>query len=806
MGSFSNVTVHSSAWGTGPTIVSSGNLNVERNGSWIRVYGNMSITFPNRWKYQWAYTGVIRWNGTQKTEFTIKPMTDDNYHPGGTEYSGSFDYSFEDNNAGRITLLGHCGQSGGCSTSISNYVEVSGENVDAGYYDTTISITGPDANSLHKHDAQMRVTWSGWDSDGTTSRTWVNVNGHNIDDDRYTNSGNGEGGFSFAPQDYGVSDGKTFTVTVYRKHQTGRNTASSSRTFRTYTVPTVSNVKMSPNPVSANVNTTVSWSGNDPAFTGSETINSYISINGSEYISVGTSKSWTGTMKNYVPVEKDNQNITIKVKRTNSGSGVSVETSYDTAKVLYTPTKPISNLIFKKNSSTGSIISAGSTIDKAEVISIYNSWNAPTGSDIGVISGYKITIESESGKSKTYYTSSTNILIPVSDLIACEMHNITVTPYYLENSKYYLGPALSSKYVLPMSRINTPSITYPINNSSWLNPGYRILTTLPTDPDFSSLPSDIQSGYKYMDIELNINGVSILWSEYPEVFSIDVLSYNSKIVMNPTLSKLYPNATTSWNIRYRVRKNYGDVNSDIAWSNWSSMITIKYGAKTFNVEKEDIIMASHYNNLVSTISSMRTAYPVFTMSSSNVTAKTSKIQRSDYTKTYNDIRSIVNYVNSFGDFDADRQNVKFPELDEFTPLIEEITAHEIANYIRKMYNFANSLCNVNLAKNAEMEYGSLDYNTGEEIDSQNTIRCKDYIEVTPGATYRFYRCGTINTGDIGMRAYDENHELVNAGNGNVASGSFHSTFTCSSSVKYIKFLDQNADINNKYILMLVKNA
>lgn len=783
----------------GPTFNSSGNITVERNGSNVRIYGNMSITFPYKWYYGYPYYGVIRWNGVERSSFVIK-NTNPTSGGGGSSFNANFDITINDNNAGTVSLLGHCGQSGGCSGSW-NYIEVYSQGVSAGYYDTTISITGPGSNSLHRHDQNMTVSWNGWNSDGTTSTTFVDINGRRVN----SNSGNNPGSVTFKPSDYGVSGGQNFNVVAYRSHQTGRNTASSSRTFRTYTVPTVSNVQMNPNPVSANVNTKVSWSGNSAVFSG-ETINSSISINGSSYINTGTTNSWTGTMRNYVPVTKDNQNVTIKVKRTNSGSGVSAEASYNIAKVLYTPTKPVSNVIFKKNSSTGSVIPSGSTIDKAEVISIYNSWNAPTGSDTGVISGYKITIESESGETKTYYTSSTNILIPVSDLTACQLHNITITPYYLEDNKYYLGPAVSSKYVLPMSRINTPSITYPTNNSSWLNPGYRILTTLPTDPDFSSLPSDTQNGYKYMDIELNINGVSILWSEYPEVISIDVLSYNSKIVMNPTLSNLYPNSATSWNIKYRVRKNYGDTNSSIAWSNWSSTITVKYEARTFNVEKEDIIMASHYNGLIDTISSMRTAYPVFTMLSSNVVAKTTKIQRSDYTKTYNDIRSIVNYVNSFGDFDSDRQAVKFPTLPEFTPLIEEITAHEIANYIRKMYNFANSLCNVNLVKNVKMEYGSLDFSTGENVNSQTTIRCKDYIEVTPGATYRFYRCGTINTGDIGIRTYNKNHELVNAGSGNITSGSFHSTFTCNSSVKYIKFLDQNANINNKYLLMLVKNA
>lgn len=777
-----------------PAMKGWGDINAVRNGTSINITGSAS---SQRMESQYGFPVKI-WLVVNGSDYINEQVI-------GTGGTGTvyFNYTLYNYYNSTVSVQVHyqCGQTGGCTQGDGDvYTEVMVINVGVPYHDTTINITGPGANSLHRHDQNMTVSWDGWGSDGTNSTTFVDINGRRNN----ANSGNSAGSVTFRPADYGVADGRTFTVTAYRAHATGRNTASSSRTFRTYTVPTVSNIKMNPNPVSANINTTISWDGNNPAFS-SEVINSSLSINGSSYINTGTTKSWNGTIRDYVPVSKDNQNFTIKVKRINSGSGVSTEASFTTAKVLYTPTKPVTNLVFKKNSSTGEVIPAGSTIDKSEVTSVYNSWSAPTGNDKGIISGYRVVIESKSGEPRTYYTSSTSILIPVSDLKACELHKITVTPYYLESGKYYFGPPLASNYVLPMSKINVPSITYPANNSYWINPGYRILTTLPTDPDFSSLSSDIQKGYKYMDIELNINGTSILWSEYPEVFSLNTLSYNSKIVMNPTLSKLYPNATTKWTIKYRVRKNYGDTNSSIAWSNWSQPIVVNYQNKTFNVNVGDKIMASHYNGLVDTIKIIRNTYPTFTVSSTNVSAGVTKIQRSDYTKTYNDIRSIVNYVNSFGDFDNNRQNVKFPELPVFSPLIEEVTAHEVANYIRKMYNFINSLCNVNLLNNVIMENGSIDYNTGENITSSTVIRCRDYIEVVPEAVYRFYRCGGI-TGDIGMRQYDSNKKLVNAGNGNVASNSFHNTFVCNAKTRYIRFLDQNKNLNNKYLLMMVRNS
>lgn len=668
------------------------------------------------------------------------------------------------------------------------------------YYDTTISITSPASNSLHRHDQNMTVNWSAWSSDGTTSQTWITINGNRVN----ANSGNSAGSRTFKPSDYGVGSGKSFTVVAYRKHQTGRNTASSSRTFRTYTVPTVSNVQMSPNPVSANVSTRVSWTGNSATFSG-ETINSSISINRSNYISTGTTNSWSGTMRSYVPVSKDNQNVTITVRRTNSATNVSASASLTTARVLYTPTKPVTNLKFRANSSTGSVINPGSTIDKSVVNSVYVTWTVPTGNNVGVISGYRIIVTSANGTTKTYYTTTNSYNIPVSYLVACQSHTIQVNPYYLESGRYYIGPSITSNFVLPMSRINTPVIRYPVNNTSWLNPGYRILTTLPTDPDYSSLPSDIQAGYRYNDIELSINDVSILWSQHPEIFSVDVLSYTVKLVINPTLTSLYQYSSSPWKIKYRVKKSYGDTDSSIAWSNWSSVITVTLTARTFNVNAGDEIMASHYNSLITAITSMRSAYPVFTMSSSNVTAGQSIIQRSDYTKAYNDLRSIVNYVNSYGDYSSSKSDVKFPTLPTFTPQIEEIEAHEIANYIRKMYNFANSLCNVNLVEDIEMEEGSIDFYTGENINYENQIRCKDYVEVEPSTVYKFYRCGGISN-SIGMREYNSNKEFIRAGTGNVGDGQFSVTFTTSSTTSYIRFTDQDGNLNNKYLLMLVRSA
>ena len=801
MASYGEIRVH-----VNPTIYGSGNINVTRNGSQIKVTGTTKIRLGSSSTYGYHYAAAIYWNGNRTTSQTGKwywYIKDNNNSGTGQTYSEDFSVTIDDNNGGTISLVYLCCGLDGttpdeCDVGYPHYTVYS-QSVSPGYKDTTISITSPDSNSLHRHDQNMTVKWSAWSSDGTTSQTWITINGNKVD----INSGNSAGSKTFKPSDYGVRSGKSFTVVAYRKHQTGRNTASSSRTFRTYTVPTVSNIQMNPNPVSANVNTTVSWTGNSATFSG-ETINSSISINGSNYISTGATNSWSGTMRSYVPVSKDNQNVTITVKRTNSATNVSASASFTTAKVLYTPTKPVTNLTFRANGSTGSVINPGSTIDKSVVNSVYVTWTVPTGNNVGVISGYRIIVTSANGTTKTYYTTTNSYNIPVRDLVACQSHTIQINPYYLESGKYYIGPSTTSNFVLPMSRINTPVISYPVNNTSWLNPGYRILTTLPTDPDYSSLPRDVQAGYRYNDIELSINDVSILWSQHPEIFSVDVLSYTVKVVINPTLTNLYQ-YSSPWKIKYRVKKSYGDRNSSIAWSNWSSIITVNMVAKTFNVNVGDEIMASHYNGLITTITSMKSAYPVFTMSSSNVTAGQSIIQRSDYTKAYNDLRSIVNYVNSYGDFSSSKSNVKFPTLPAFTPQIEEIEAHEIANYIKKMYNFANSLCNTNLAENVVMENGSIDYNTGNDITYEGTIRCNDYIKVTPGAIYRFYRCGGV-TNSIGTREYNSNKEFIRAGIGNISNGGFLSTISTSSTTNYIRFIDQDGNLNNKYLLMLVRNA
>lgn len=571
---------------------------------------------------------------------------------------------------------------------IVNTAEGSQPPIPPPYRDTTISITSPDSNSLHRHDQNMTVKWSSWSTDGTTSQTWITINGNKVD----ANSGNSAGSYTFTPSNYGVKSGSSFTVIAYRKHSTGRNTASSSRTFRTYTQPTASNIKMDPNPVSANADTTISWDGNSAVHSG-ETINSYLSINEGSEINRGTNNSWTGTLGQYVPFTKDNQNVTIKVRRVNANStGLTAETTFNAAKVLYTPTVAVKNLIFKKNTSTGTTINPGETIDKSEVTNIYTTWDVPTGSATGVISGYRIIIKSANEKTVTYYTSTNSYNVPVSDLTACQSHTVQVNAYYLENGNRHYGPSTTSNYVLPMSRLTTPQISYPANNSNWINRKFRVLFTLPSDPDYLSLPSDVRAGYIYKDVELQINGSVILsWTANPTTFSLETVSYMAKTVINPSLISSFPTSSNQYTLRMRVRKNYGDPNSSIAWSDWSPVVTVNVQTASFSVNQFDEIMASHYNNMRNVLLRMRNTYPLFTFKTIAVTAGQSKIQRSDYSNSYNDLTSIVNAINTWGEFASSRSAVKLPTLASFTPRIEEIKYNSPGNYIKVMYDLANSL-------------------------------------------------------------------------------------------------------------------
>lgn len=66
---------------------------------------------------------------------------------------------------------------------------------------------------------------------------------------------------------------------------------------------------------------------------------------------------------------------------------------------------------------------------------------------------------------------------------------IKITPYYTkpDGTGNILGTSsLITQLVLPISRLNTPVIEYPVSNTTWHNNKFRILFKLPKDDDYKS--------------------------------------------------------------------------------------------------------------------------------------------------------------------------------------------------------------------------------------------------------------------------------------------------------------------------------
>lgn len=592
-------------------------------------------------------------------------------------------------------------------------------SVSTPYKDTTINITGPGAGSIHKHDANMTVSWDGWSSDGTTSTTYLSINGTTSNQ----NSGNNPGSYTFKPSDYSVGQGTSFTVIAYRKHETNRNTASSSRSFKTYRVPKFDgNATVTLSTFSGTGNSKLKYKTNGPRWESNlETFKTYIEMQADNWAQHETGDAGPGRSDSDITVEKtfnlsrdylerhisdstrntnDYVTTNIRVARKNEGSGVVVRSNAVAIRINYKPTKAVENLVFKKNNSNGAVISPGSSIIVTKgtpnyVSNVYVEWTYPFGDDTGIVDGYIVRIYDKNNRcTKTYNkVTATNKTIPVTDLNPAQLNKIKITPYYKRpNGTENEGPALSSNFVIPLNLLNKPIIIAPANNSNWINRKFRVLFKLPDDPDYSYL----SSGYAYADIQLKVNNKTYTWSADKSIYSSSTLSYQRCMIVNPSLKDDYPQANT-YTLQVRVKKNYGT--NDEMWSEWSNVYTVSVTTDSFSVNRGELIMASHYNTLQPLCKRMKATYP---LPSSTFKCKTVKagdiIYAADYNNPYEDIKAVETAVNGFGPFDNDRNAIKFPTIPAFVPVVGEyITALSEdnnfpgRNYIRLMHDYANLL-------------------------------------------------------------------------------------------------------------------
>lgn len=421
------------------------------------------------------------------------------------------------------------------------------------------------------------------------------------------------------------------------------------KTFYTYQEPTLTGVSANPTGVNAqNQNITFTQSGvNDRAWASYEeqfytlahcTVGSTDIGNGWTKVgSAGNSSTFTlngATLRGFVPKAYDDQTITMQVKRRNNSANWDSLEKTCTFVVYYRPKKGVtcSNISLKKNGPSGGTITKGDLIiNDASLTGIYVTWNFDiTTADAGYTQGYRIRIYNTSGSVvKTYYTTSKSYTVPKADIPKMQDTYIDVTPYfandqpsnanasYASNYWYYTSPS-KCDFVVMAARLAKPQITYPVNNSEWINNRFRVCFQLPTDPDKGS---ELET-YHYEDIELQINGnYTYRLTSSPQamtttgncyqsagVFSslASNLTYQRKIVAAPCLGTNFPTSPTTYTIRVRVKKKY--TTSKKNWSDWSDTVTIKIVPAVFNPSRGDTIYASHYNNAKKTIDRVRKTY------------------------------------------------------------------------------------------------------------------------------------------------------------------------------------------------------
>lgn len=705
-------------------------------------------------------------NGSEKKWWYIK---NNNNLGSGQTYKADFDASINDSDSGTLELVYLCCGVDGVTRNQCNAdgvrtpnFTVYSTNVGAAYKTPTIGINGISSIGMYNMPSiQAHVDGNSSGDGNDTTVTWTINNSKSYAAYFYgntTNIGNNGGYLSdsghpdkysspynyYKPSNAGVGEASEFQIKVSRRHNSTGATVYATGNSKTYRIPKIRNFVVSPRDFSGYGNTTCKWETNGSKWDSSieQNFKTYLELSTNNWNSYETASGPTrqsggesyvnqqitlgrefieSNVSSSIRNSSDSISAQLRVRRRNvsassngtSRGNVDAVSNAVSVTIQFRPKYSLSSLIFKRNSSSGSVINAGDSIIISQgsanyVSNVYVEWTYPNNNDGGIIDGYIIRIyDTVTGKLvKTYtveakdkYTASK--LIPSADLVRARLNKISISAYYkTPNGTKSEGPSMDSDFVIPVSALAKPVIIAPGNNSQWLNKNYRVLFQLPEDPDYTYYDTDTRNNYVYRDIQLKVNNVIYSWSINPEIFSTSTISYVRKMIINPSLMSNYPNAN-SYILQIRVRKGYGfnyNINED-SWSEWSNSVTVSVVADSFSVKKGDLIMASHYNTLQPLCQRMKKAYPIPSSIASCKTVKRGDmIMASDYPAPYKDIKEVETAVNEYGPFDSDRNAVKFPTIPTFTPIRGEfITALSIdnsfpgRNYIRLLHDYANTL-------------------------------------------------------------------------------------------------------------------
>lgn len=398
--------------------------------------------------------------------------------------------------------------------------------------------------------------------------------------------------------DLKIEPGAGSSTTVYCRRyiselgNSGYSGWSNGVQIKVYSDPTVTVSATSPSDtVNGNTDTTIKWNSWSGSWSESatSTVELYTTNTSSGKLiqTIASGLASTITSQKFTPsglLEYDNKTIYIKVTRKHTVTGVT-GSGYRAFKVRYTPTEKIINLT-----------NALGTINFNTKI----SWSYPTGY-YGIVTGYKVELtNADTGNTVTDYTTTPSYTIDVNKLDPVSYYNLTITPYYLNDS--HLGPPYTVVgYLQFIANLNKSQISYPRpNDCYWISDksSFKVVFALPIDRNRGSI--DNPNDYRYKDIEVELNSaesgtVTYSINDHPLAFSalIDNLTYRREIIFDPIIAGFdHPG---NIKVRVRAKSHFGD------WGDFSDYVTVKrFAMPIYNPSVGTIIPVSAINTVKNT--------------------------------------------------------------------------------------------------------------------------------------------------------------------------------------------------------------
>jgi len=653
--------------------------------------------------------------------------------------------------AGRVSLHYICCGTGdgtyghGCDVGYPD-VEVASANVGSAYTPSSIWLNPNDYTKISKVNIGSWSVHYSYNA-GSNSNVPISLAIHDYDRTswgvrwepvlRYVNgSSDGVWDSYTLGTDRGFSDGQRYRITLVSKGGEALSPSSwdprQGLTIYTYRKPTLNNsVTIEKSSQNANQSNTFLISGiNNRAWSDYEDnfqTRYRIKRGNSDWTgwtNIGNTDGWSrnaSEMRTLVPKDYDAQTIQIRFQRYNSRADYASDNSPSGSFIVYYRPKIdiVGNDVSYKDIYNTNIPKS-KIIAKHKLTDVNVSWNYDTSQVLaGYTQGYRIRLyNNDNTLVKSYYTANKNYNIPVNDIPADgRLTYIDVTPYfgndqssltsanYADNYWYYNdGPIEKIPFIIVSNRLNKPIITYPVNNSNWINDDFRICFQLPDDADKDS----ISGTYKYDNIEFDINNKiykftqiqgdtltpndTLITEDYTFSSKLDDLTYQKKIIIWPNANNIIKN--NIYNIRVRVKRPYNaTIDTDWGWSEWSDTVTLIKLVPQYEVNQGELILASHFNEVRDAVNNAKNTYGVLEDISPRAIRNTTIIEREQYTNAnmFKRIIDTKNQVNNYGPIHRDLVRIRFDYQNQiitsFDPIIEIVTAGKDKSYGRNYMKY-----------------------------------------------------------------------------------------------------------------------